>query len=223
MEIKQFHCESFIIILIILIIINLSFTNNQNINDNSISKEEEQNQREIDKLIEDFYNEWDEKMSNYTVEYVYYIILENGMEEKYYENVTTIPTTFRGAYFLSDNSNDRIGFYIKDPNNKVIYSSIRHFSIFELKLNKTGLYTFYFVNRYSKQKEVVTLTMNTGQNNLLTTKELNDTEKKMENLESIIKKFNMEFKLTRDIHTKRFKSKFRFFKIIIYNYYYYRD
>ena len=223
MEIKQFHCESFINIFIILIIINLSFTNNQNINDHSISKEEEQNQREIDKLIEDFYNEWDEKMSNYTVEYVYYIILENGMEEKYYENVTTIPTTFRGAYFLSDNSNDRIGFYIKDPNNKVIYSSIRHFSIFELKLNKTGLYTFYFVNRYSKQKEVVTLTMNTGQNNLLTTKELNDTEKKMENLESIIKKFNMEFKLTRDIHTKRFKSKFIFLKYNYYYYYYYRD
>lgn len=212
MKIKQFHSESSIIILILLIIINLSFTNNQNINDNSLSKEEEQKQREIDKLIEDFYNEWDEKMSNYTVEYVYYIILENGMEEKYYENVTTVPTTFRGAYFLSDNSNDRIGFYIKDPNNKVIFSSIRHFSIFELKLNKTGLYTFYFVNRYSKQKEVVTLTMNTGQNNLLTTKELNDTEKKMENLESIIKKFNMEFKLTRDIHTKRFKSKFIFLK-----------
>ena len=210
MKIKQFHSESFIIILILLIIINLSFTNNQNSNDNSLSKEEEQKQREIDKLIEDFYNEWDEKMSNYTVEYVYYIILENGMEEKYYENVSTVPTTFRGAYFLSDNSNDRIGFYIKDPNNKVIFSSIRHFSIFELKLNKTGLYTFYFVNRYSKQKEVVTLTMNTGQNNLLTTKELNDTEKKMENLESIIKKFNMEFKLTRDIHTKRFKSKFYF-------------
>ena len=49
--------------------------------------------------------------------------------------------------------------------------------------------------------------MNTGQNNFLNSKDLSNTEKKMEDLEAVIKKFNMEFKLSRDIHTKRYESK----------------
>ena len=49
--------------------------------------------------------------------------------------------------------------------------------------------------------------MNTGQNNMLVSKDLTNTEKKMDSLEAVIKKFNMEFKLSRDIHTKRYKSK----------------
>ena len=42
---------------------------------------------------------------------------------------------------------------------------------------------------------------------MLRPKDLTDTEKKMESLEALIKKFNMEFKLSRDIHTQRYRSK----------------
>ena len=49
--------------------------------------------------------------------------------------------------------------------------------------------------------------MNTGQNDIIGKKELTETEKKLDALDNVIKKFNMEFKLSRDIHTKRYKSK----------------
>ena len=49
--------------------------------------------------------------------------------------------------------------------------------------------------------------MNTGQNNMLNSNDLSNTEKKLDNLEAVIKKFNMEFKLSRDIHNRRYQSK----------------
>ena len=43
--------------------------------------------------------------------------------------------------------------------------------------------------------------------NMINAKDLTNTEKKMDDLKAVIKKFNMEFKLSRDIHTLRYKSK----------------
>ena len=54
---------------------------------------------------------------------------------------------------------------------------------------------------------VVTFIMNTGQNNMLVPKDLTNTEKKMDALEALIRKFNVEFKFGRDVHAKRYKSK----------------
>ena len=67
--------------------------------------------------------------------------------------------------------------------------------------------TITFRNNLSKKKVIVTFTMNTGQNNFINSKDLSKTEKKLDNLESLIKKFNMEFKLNRDIHIRRYESK----------------
>ena len=78
---------------------------------------------------------------------------------------------------------------------------------FEIPINETGLYTITFRNNQAKNKVVVTFTMNTGQNNMINSTDLTNTEKKMDNLEGVIKKFNMEFKLSRDIHTRRYQSK----------------
>ena len=49
--------------------------------------------------------------------------------------------------------------------------------------------------------------MNTGQNNMLVPKDLTNTEKKMDVLDALIRKFNVEFKFGRDVHAKRYKSK----------------
>ena len=50
--------------------------------------------------------------------------------------------------------------------------------------------------------------MNNGQNNPLNAKDLTKTEQKLESLNTVIKKFNLEFKFGHDIHTKRYKSKY---------------
>ena len=169
---------------------------------------EEVNQIEVNNLMQDFNNEWESKMVDYNSEYDYNIPLRPRIQETYYENVTTVPSTFKGAYIISDESTDKIEFIVKDPNEKIIYEVTKHHDIFEIPIKIKGKYTIIFRNRISKGNLMITFTMSTGQNQLLNAKDLTKTEEKLESLNTVIKKFNLEFKFGHDIHTKRYKSKF---------------
>ena len=171
-------------------------------------------------LMEQFSNEWEAKMEDFQMEYLYYIPLEYREQEEYFENITTVPTTLKGAFFLSDETTNKVEFYIKDSLGRIIYQAYGHYNIFDIKLQKADKYTIIFRNNSAKDKVVITFTVNTGQNNLINSKDLTKTEKKMDTLEAVIKKFNMEFKLSRDIHTKRYQSKLYFINLISN---YYRD
>ena len=157
-------------------------------------------------------------MIDYNSEYDYNIPLRPRIQEIYYENVTTVPSTFKGAFIIADESTDKIEFIIKDPNDRIIYQVTSHHAIFEIPITLAGRYTIIFNNRVSKSNLVVTFTMSTGQNNLLNAKDLTKTEQKLEALNTVIKKFNLEFKFGHDIHTKRYKSKF-FYILLIKKYF----
>ena len=169
--------------------------------------EEEKKQLEVFSLMKDFNNEWENKMVNYNSDYDYTIPLRPRIQEIYYENVTTVPAIFKGAFIISDETTDKIEFIIKDPNNKNIYQVTKHHDVFEVPIRLVGKYTIIFNNRISKTNLMVTFTMNNGQNNPLNAKDLTKTEQKLEALNTVIKKFNLEFKFGHDIHTKRYKSK----------------
>ena len=169
--------------------------------------DEEKKNDEVFSLMKDFNNDWEIKMVNYNSDYDYNIPLRPRIQEIYYENVTTVPAIFKGAFIISDESTDKIEFIIKDPNNKVIYQVTKHHDIFEVPIGIVGKYTIIFNNRISKTNLLVTFTMNNGQNNPINAKDLTKTEQKLEALNTVIKKFNLEFKFGHDIHTKRYKSK----------------
>ena len=193
---------------IILLIFNLSFINNTpRPNVEEIKQEKFIKREEITNMYIDFSHEWEEKMQDFNYEYLYYIPIKPRDQEIYFENVKTVPTIFKGAFFLSDESNNKIEFIIKDSDDKTIHKAIGHHNIFEINITKADRYSITFRNNIAKEKVVITFTMNTGQNNMLNPKDLTNTEKKMEALEAVIKKFNMEFKLSRDIHSQRYRSK----------------
>ena len=196
--------KNFIFEIIILLLVNITFINNQNTNEKQ--NIEDKNRQEAMNLMEEFSNEWETKMQDYNMEYLYYVPIMHRDEEIYFENVTSAPTTFKGAFFLSDESTDKIEFYIRDSAEKLVYFAKGHYNIFEIPIKKADNYKIILRNNLIN-KVVVTFTMNTGQNNFINSKDLSNTEKKMESLEAVIKKFNMEFKLSRDIHTKRYQSK----------------
>ena len=187
------------IIFIIIFLFNIVFINSDEAKAN--------NGDELTNLYMDFASEWESKMQDYVYDYLYYIPLNPKEQEIYFENVTSVPTTFKGSYFLSDESTNKIEFYIRDSNDKIIHKAVGHHNIFEINITKIDRYSITFRNNIAKEKIVVSFSMNTGQNNMLESKDLTDTEKKMDALEAVIKKFNMEFKLSRDIHTLRYKSK----------------
>ena len=170
--------------------------------------DEEKKNDEVFSLMKDFNNDWETKMVNYNSDYDYNIPLRPRIQEIYYENVTTVPAIFKGAFIISDESTDKIEFIIKDPNNKIIYQVTKHHDIFEVPIGIVGKYTIIFNNRISKTNLLVTFTMNNGQNNPINAKDLTKTEQKLEALNTVIKKFNLEFKFGHDIHTKRYKSKY---------------
>ena len=139
--------------------------------------EEEKKQLEVFSLMKDFNNEWENKMVNYNSDYDYNIPLRPRIQEIYYENVTTVPAIFKGAFIISDETTDKIEFIIKDPNNRNIYQVTKHHDVFEVPIRLVGKYTIIFNNRISKTNLMVTFTMNNGQNNPLNAKDLTKTTK----------------------------------------------
>jgi hypothetical protein len=160
-----------------------------------------------DNVYRDFTAEWEEKMQDYDYEYIYNIPIKSRDQEIYFENVTTVPTTFKGAFFLSDETSNQIEFYIRDSDDKIIYEAKGHHNFFEFNITKSDRYSITFRNNIAKEEVIVTFIMNTGQNNILVPKDLTNTEKKMDVLDALIRKFNVEFKFGRDVHAKRYKSK----------------
>jgi len=191
--------DKFIILLLIFTLIKA-----QTINE---TKEEKGPNQEYLNLLEEFANEWESKLIDYKMEYMYTIPVAKRDQEIFYENVTTVPSRFKGSFFITDESIDKVEFQIKDPKDKIIHKAVGHFNVFDIPINITGRYTIIFKNNLSSQKLTISFNMNSGQNNLLNPKDLSNTEKKMETLESMIKKFNMEFKLTREIQAKRYRGK----------------
>ena len=157
-------------------------------------------------------------MLDYNSEYDYNIPLRPRIQEIYFENVTTVPSVFKGAFLISDETTDKIEFIVKDPNDRSIYQVTKHHDVFEIPIRLVGKYTIIFNNRISKSNLMIIFTMSTGQNNLLNAKDLTKTEQKLEALNTVIKKFNLEFKFGHDIHTKRYKSKF-FYLLLIKKYF----
>ena len=169
---------------------------------------DEKKLKEINSLMEDFNSKWETKMVDYDSEYDYNIPLKPREQEIYFENVTTVPSTFKGAFLILDETTDKIEFTIKDPNNKIIYKIINHHDVFEIPIKIVGKYTIIFNNKISKSNIAITFTMNSGQNVKLKATDLTKTEQKLEALSTVIKKFNLEFKFGHDIHSNRYKSKF---------------
>ena len=215
---KNISKNNFIFIILFLSIIIISkcqtetksptVEEKEEVKDKAKLEEDSRINDEVFSLMKDFNNDWETKMVNYNSDYDYNIPLRPRIQEIYYENVTTVPAIFKGAFIISDESTDKIEFIIKDPNNKIIYQVTKHHDIFEVPIGIVGKYTIIFNNRISKTNLLVTFTMNSGQNNPINAKDLTKTEQKLESLNTVIKKFNLEFKFGHDIHTKRYQSKF---------------
>ena len=193
--------------IILIIIANISIIYNQEQEQPDVAYKNVNEEQEASNIMQEFANEWESKLAEYNMEYIYEIPLNKREQETYYENVTTVPTVFKGAFYIADETTDKIEFYVKDSHDQVLHKATGHYNIFEIPINKADKYSITFRNNLAKKKVVITFTMNSGQNNIINSKDLTNTEKKMDDLEAVIKKFNMEFKLSRDIHMKRYQSK----------------
>lgn len=56
--------------------------------------------------------EWEEKMKDYEPDYVYMIPIGYKKKEIYYENITHVPVTIRGAFLTDEDKKDKIEFAV---------------------------------------------------------------------------------------------------------------
>jgi hypothetical protein len=159
-----------------------------------------------------FNQEWEEKMSDYEPDYVYMIPLAYKSREVYYENITN-PGRIRGALLTDEEKKDMIDFQILSPKGIQLYANTTNECLFDLNVTEVGIYQIIFSNKYVNYVIKVTFTMNSGQNAILKKDDLSFADKKLDNLINFIKRFNLEFKLNRNIHQERYKSKHQIFKI----------
>ena len=108
--------------------------------------------------------------------------------------------------FLTDEEfKDRIDFEIFGPRQNLIYHNTTNECIFDFEVKEAGKYTVIFNNRYVNSEIKVTYTMNTAQNPILKKEDLSLSEQKLDSLNNFINRFNLEFKMNRNIHTDRYR------------------
>lgn len=145
-------------------------------------------------------------MSDYEPDYVYMIPLPYKTQEVFYENITHAPAVIKGAFLTDDEKKDKIDMIVYGPNEQLIYHNSSNECIFEFTVPFPCRIRIVFTNRYINSDAKLTFTMNTGQNPILKKDDLSSTDQKLDSLVSFLKRFNLEFKLNRNIHQERYKS-----------------
>ena len=165
----------------------------------------EENQLVFNVLFEELRNEWTRTMSDFESQYIYLVPVQYKAQADFYENITKVPCKMRGAFLLEDatSNKDVIDFQIIAPNKTIIFHSSSIGSIFNLNLTEKGLYTILFNNRYLNKEVKPTLIMNSGQNLFVEKENLSNTEKKLDSLLSIMKKYEQDYKLNRGFKRRR--------------------
>ena len=200
-------------ILIIYLIKQIFSQNNENDSKSNInldSNSENVESENIDNplvfniLFSDLKEEWTNKMKDYVSQYIYLIPVPYKSQVDFFENITKVPCEMKGAFLLEEanSKNDIIEFKILAPNQTAIFQSSSIGAIFQLNLTETGLYTIAFSNRVLNKEVKPTLIMNSGQNLMLEKENLSETEKKMDSLLSILKKYQQNIKLSRGFRKK---------------------
>ena len=188
----------YLILIFLILYINCQVGPNQENPDND-SDDDDDNEEIINPIFQDFINEWEEKMQDFDIQYTHLIPVKYKTPSEYYENITRVPCTFRGAFILEEatSKSDAIDFKIIAPNRTIIYEASSIGSVFQLNLTEIGLYKLEFYNRALNKEVRPNLMINSGQNTILEKENLSKTEKKLDNIVTFLRKYEQDTKLTK--------------------------
>lgn len=158
-------------------------------------------------ITSNFAVEWESRMSDYEPDYVYMIPVGYKSQEVFWEDFVKTPARVRGAFITDQDQKDRIDFRVTGPNNHQVYHNQTNECVFEFYVQHPGRYMITFSNPFVNSEVKVTFTMSTGQNAILKKEDLTFSDLKLESLFSFLRKFDVEYKMSRNSHTERYKSK----------------
>ncbi len=161
---------------------------------------------EKNEIIDEFQNQWRETMMDYESQYVYIIPVGYKKIATFYENVSEVPSRFRGAYFVDDTGKERVEFKITDPHKKILYHNTTFGSIFDFNVTEKGLYEISFNNKFTNSEIKPTFTMNSGQNLKLERQTLNKTESKLDDLIQFLQNYKTSDQMVRNMKRRRYNK-----------------
>lgn len=171
--------------------------------------EELSEEEKLNKQIEvQFYKDWSEKMSDYEPSYVYMVPIEKRNIQIFYENITKSNVLVRGAFLISEETDKQpIEIMIMDPAQNIIYKNNTIAAVFSFDAVHQGEYSIRFRNLSPRDSVVVTFTMNTYQQEFLSSEHLSFTEEKLNGIMKFMTGIRAEEDFSRQFMRKKKNSK----------------
>jgi len=139
---------------------------------------------------------WENLMSNFVPSDMITIEIPARKTEIVYEDIDALPTSIKGAYFVSSSEDADIDFTIIDPEQKLIFRRPgKKEGIFFFHPNKTGTFTFVFNNRKWLGNKQVTFALNTGKSlgeDLVNSKDLTPMEAQLTEADRLLREIQTE-------------------------------
>jgi hypothetical protein len=144
-----------------------------------------------------FMKEWEELMVNFNPNMLVTLPIAARSDEFFYEDVTTVGTLMRGAYFVigSENSESKSGvdLVITDPDGAVVFEKKDQVEgVFSLKAAKKGTYSIMFGNHKWMATKQVTVLMGVGETKALKKDDLNSVTDGILKVDSMLKEIQTE-------------------------------
>ena len=172
---------------------------------------EETHQPEVDTAKALFTEKWQHMMNDFHPDFVYMIQVDYKSNEIFYQKINHVPYNIKGAFIIGDDEEtdikDIMEFRIESPSGKIIFNDTATRTLFNLDITEVGIYKFYFDNRFQNNPVRVTFTLNSGNNNIVETKDLDFSNQKANSLVDFVEKMKLERKMKKNVRQNRVISK----------------
>ena len=147
-------------------------------------------------------------MKDYEPSYVYMIPVEKRNVQIFYENITKSNVLVRGAFLISEETDKQpIEIMIMDPAQNIIYKNNTIAAVFSFDAVHQGEYSIRFRNLSPRDSVIVTFTMNTYQQEFLSSEHLSFTEEKLTGIIKFMTSIRAEEDFSRQFMRKKKNSK----------------
>ena len=143
-------------------------------------------------------------------EFSYNVVIPQNKKYTFYQDVYKNSTFLKGLFTAyNDQVKSTIKFDIYNNNKELLFSSIgKKNDVFNIEIKKAGRYYLVFDNSNNFDIHLASIYLNSGQNNLLTSNELNNTHDRVKNIDVFINNMVKEQEFLGHRFKERVKSNF---------------
>ncbi|GAB65337.1 hypothetical protein PCYB_053550, partial [Plasmodium cynomolgi strain B] len=150
---------------------------------------------------EDLTNIWNKNMQNFEPSTMLTFEIQGNSEEYLFEEVSNFNTYFRGVFYSSNEADDnKILFFITDPDGQIIYKKEASEGIFYFYTQKIGVYSITLKNSKWMGKKLTTVALGLGENPSLKSEHIKDFTNYIDKIVAETKRLKNELKYLSSKH-----------------------